>query len=214
MRIFLIPSLLLAGLSACGPKPLTLPGDPIDRAATCGVVAAAAARQASKADVARPLSFADATHVFHYALLAASEGGSFDNDRAAAVVARGPALEPAITKGKWQELQQTCDTAFPAAARKDAAPLPADPFEARLECSALAGFLKRSMGAQDAAYGDALGKGSVMADRVSGAVAAGLAARGAKSFDAAKKLRDEAIAAAARRGPPAAVIDQCVAKYS
>ncbi|MGH6782037.1 MAG: hypothetical protein ACREB5_08030, partial [Sphingomonadaceae bacterium] len=51
----LFPGLLAA--SACGPKALSLPADPIEAAATCGVVAAAQARE-GQTSLKAPLSMA------------------------------------------------------------------------------------------------------------------------------------------------------------
>ena len=53
IRRFLITSALL--LASCGPKTLTLPEQPVERAATCGVVAADSARLATR-DIQAPLS--------------------------------------------------------------------------------------------------------------------------------------------------------------
>ena len=55
----MVGRLLLAGallLGSCGPKALTLPEDPVDRAATCGVIAAQSARLATN-DIQAALPF-------------------------------------------------------------------------------------------------------------------------------------------------------------
>src|SRR5262245_39389542 len=80
MKFPLILALALL-LPGCGPKALSLPEDPIDRAASCGVVAAVQARAAT-ADVKASLPFDSQGHILHYALLAASEGGSYEAERA------------------------------------------------------------------------------------------------------------------------------------
>src|SRR4051794_34057974 len=91
-------------LAACGgPKALALPGEPVDRAATCGVVATASARGAT-ADIQASLPIAAEGHILHYALLGASADGSFSSETAGAIVKRMPQLEPNITEGKWQAL--------------------------------------------------------------------------------------------------------------
>ena len=75
-----ISLMLLAG---CGKKSLALPTDPIERAATCGVIAAATLRTA--AGVKGDLSPEDQGRIFHYPLLAASESGSYEAEKAGAV---------------------------------------------------------------------------------------------------------------------------------
>ena len=77
------PLACAALLGSCGPKTLTLPDQPIDRAATCGVVAAAEARAASK-DIKAPLPFDAMGRVLHYPLLAGATGESFSSDNATA----------------------------------------------------------------------------------------------------------------------------------
>src|SRR5687768_13335824 len=94
-------------VTACGPKPLTLPEEPVERAATCGVVAAANARSGST-DAKTPLTLEQQASILHYALLGGGEGGQFSQDRVAAVVQRMPELEAGITESKWQELVQPC----------------------------------------------------------------------------------------------------------
>ncbi len=81
---------LLAGCG--GPKALTLPEDPIDRAATCGVVAAAEARAGSP-DIKAALPFEAQGRILHHALVAASEGGSFSGQKASAVSKRMSELQ-------------------------------------------------------------------------------------------------------------------------
>src|SRR3712207_1930235 len=128
-------SLLLAG---CGAKSLELPTDPVDRAATCAVVAAAAARTAVT-DVQAPLPLAAQGRIFHYALLAASTGEAFDAERANRVNKRMRELQESITGGKWQDLSPGCDAAFPEAGRTEIT-LPEGRLDAQLACEELAEF--------------------------------------------------------------------------
>src|ERR1051325_2044401 len=110
-------------LAACsGEKPLALPEEPVDRAATCAFVAAAVARVAVK-DINAPLPVEAQGRIVHYALLAASAEGAFDAATANAVNKRIGALKDKLTSGRWQTLIQPCRAAFPAAAN-DAPELP------------------------------------------------------------------------------------------
>src|SRR3546814_17019409 len=61
--------------SACGPKALTLPAQPVGRAATCGVVAATEARAATP-DIKQPLPFTAQGRILHTALLEGAEGAA------------------------------------------------------------------------------------------------------------------------------------------
>ena len=131
--------------TACGPKPLTLPEDPVERAATCGVVAAANARS-GQTDVKTPLTLEQQASILHYALLGGGEGKDFAQDRVAAVVQRMPELEGGITEGEWQQLVQPCREAYPATAPGKPIELPKNTLDARLSCYMLAEFLTKSLG--------------------------------------------------------------------
>src|SRR3546814_10718881 len=85
--------------SACGPKALTLPEQPVDRAATCGVVAATEARAATP-DIKQPLPFTAQGRILHYALLAGAEGEEFSAETATAVNQRMSDLQEEITSGE------------------------------------------------------------------------------------------------------------------
>src|SRR5215212_8173515 len=99
IRPLLITSTLL--LASCGPKTLTLPEQPIDRAATCGVVAANAARVGTR-DIKEDLPFEAMGRILHYVLLAGSAGGSFSLQTAGEVQSRMTQLQDGIGEGKWQ----------------------------------------------------------------------------------------------------------------
>ena len=87
-------------LASCGPKTLTLPDQPVDRAATCGVIAANSARLATH-DIQAALPFEAMGRIIHYPLLAGSAGGSFSSEIAADVKARMTELQDRISEGKW-----------------------------------------------------------------------------------------------------------------
>lgn len=198
-------------LSACGPKTLTLPADPIDRAASCGVVAAAEARAATQ-DIKASLPFTEQTKILHYALLAGSEGESFAADRASAVVTRMQELQDEITGGKWQELAPACRAAFPIAEKTDVT-LPADRFDAQLGCDALADFMTTALQAQDADYGKQLNDYSALTRKFNHALAPGLRARVGADLAKQQEARRKALVTMTHAGTPSAVMQQCVEKF-
>lgn len=197
--------------AACGPKPLTLPEDPVERAATCGVVAAAQARSGST-DVKTPLTLEQQASILHYALLGGGEGKGFSQDRVAVVVQRMPALEGGITEGKWQELVQPCRDAFPATIPTRPVELPGDALEARLSCYMLGGFLAKSLGQHEAALGDQLAEYGALNRELDPRIGAAQRAQGL-SKDQARDARREALGRAAALGPPVEVMKSCLAKY-
>ena len=71
MRRFLPVALTAGLLASCGPKPLELPADPVDKAATCAIVSASRAL-AAQADIKAELPFAEQVRITHYAMLAGS----------------------------------------------------------------------------------------------------------------------------------------------
>ena len=77
IRQLLVASTVL--LASCGPKSLTLPDQPVDRAATCGVIAANSARLATH-DIQAALPFEAMGRIIHYPLLAGSAEGSFSSE--------------------------------------------------------------------------------------------------------------------------------------
>ncbi len=210
----LVPPFLACALtlSACGgPKALELPADPVDRAATCGVVAAAAARTAVT-DVQAPLPLAAQGKIFHYALLTASEGGAFEAETANRVNKRMRELESGITGGKWRDLVPACDSVFPATARTDIV-LPAGRFEAQIACEELAEFTGVALEGSERHFGNELAAYRRMRTELNDALAPGLRARAGPGAEAQSRERDRGLAAAAALGSPIAVLDKCRERF-
>jgi hypothetical protein len=203
--------LLLAALASCGgPKSLTLPDDPIGRAATCGVVAAAAARLAS-ANVQAPLPLEARGRIVAYALLAATESGGFDAPTVGAVSRRMNAAQAEVTGGKWQDLQSACAAAYPDASREAA--LPDSRQESELGCSALAEFMADALQGDPIDYGAAVTRYRQLRAKLSDRIGPILRARAGASLAAQRAASDKALAAAARLGPPIAVLDLCAKRF-
>jgi hypothetical protein len=206
---------LLAGialLASCGPQSLALPDNPVDKAATCGVVETASARLAANSPRG-DLPFDEQGRILHYGMLAASEGGSFSQATAAAVVKRMPELASAITSANFETLIKPCRKAYPATAKATADRLPSDPFEARLGCYELASFLNRSLQSQSQTHPDRLAEYSALRLRLDAAVGAALRQRGATTKTAQDALRAKAMAQIVTLGAPMAVMNACLARY-
>lgn len=209
----MVGRMLLAGallLASCGPKALALPEQPVDRAATCGVIAAQSARLATH-DIQASLPFEAMGRIIHYPLLAGSEGGSFSSEVAVKVQQRMSQLQDGISEGKWQELVPACRTAFPATAIEQAE-LPADRFDAQLGCVELGDFLQSSLEDQDE-YGNELAEYRELSRKLETTVTAGLRSRAGAGLPARIEERHKALAAIAKAGPPVAVMRQCLARF-
>ena len=196
-------------LASCGPRTLTLPDDPIDRAATCGAVAAAAERGA--AGVGAPLPLEAIARVLHYPMLAGSAGQSFSSAEAGKVQRRMAELQDSVAEGKWQELIPACRSAFPATA-VTAVELPADRFDAQLGCDELSDFLRSSIDEQEG-YANELGEYLRLSGKLDSAVAAGLQSRAGSDRTEQQEERRKALATMARAGPPIAVMRACVGRF-
>ncbi|TZG25199.1 hypothetical protein [Sphingomonas montanisoli] len=212
MRRFL-PFLLTTGLLAsCGPKPLELPADPVDKAATCAVVSAARAR-AAQADIKAELPFAEQLRITHYAMLAGSEGDTFDTERASAVAKKMGELQEKITAGEWQKLEAPCDQAYPVTVKTSGIELPAAKADAQLGCYALADFLRRSVATIDEKGQNELAGYDKMKRALDAPVGAGMKAKGANSFPKTQALKNEALSDMAKLGAPAETMKMCTAKF-
>jgi hypothetical protein len=198
-------------LSSCGARTIELPADPVDRAATCGVVAAATARTAV-ADVKAPLPLAAQGKIFHYALLVASEGGELKADVANRVNKRMSQLQESITSGKWRALAPACDAAFPAAA-KTGVTLPAARLDAQLACEELAEFTSVALEGEEIHYGNELAAYRRMRTELNDSLASGLRGRAGADPEAQRRERNRALAAAAQLGSPTAVLDACTERF-
>jgi hypothetical protein len=206
-----IPLIAAAALlSSCGPERLALPAEPVDRAATCGVIAAIGARAATT-DIKAPLPFEAQEHILHYALLAGAEAESFSSEKANAVIKRMSELQGEITEGKWQDLVAPCREAFPQAQVSEVT-LPGDRFEAQLQCDELGDFLTTALQSQDQHYAARLNDYDGLARNLNQRLGPGLKAR-AGGLEAQQEARREALAAAAKLGSPSAVMKQCVERY-
>lgn len=201
-------SLALAGCG--GPKPLSLPTEPVDRAATCAVVAAAEARLAAK-DVQAPLPLEAQGRIVHFALLAASAGGSFEAETANAVNARMKALQDEVTSGKWQALSQPCRHAFPAA--WNAAPeLPKRPLDAELACEQMAEFMGNALGGDRSAAPE-VAQYRMLRRTLNDRLAPALRARVGGGFEAQQAAGRKALAKAAQLGSPVALLGVCLKRF-
>ena len=208
----ILASLSLAALlAACGPRTLSLPADPVDRAATCGVVATIEARAATP-DIKAPLAFEAQEHVLHYALLAGAEEESFSTERSNAVLKRMPELQAAVVEGKWQELVPACREAFPLAQVSEVK-LPGSSVDARLQCDELGDFLSRALKSQGADHAARLNDYEALARNINRTLGPGLRARAGSDLQAQREERRKALTKAARLGSPSAVMRQCVERY-
>lgn len=197
-------------LASCGPKTLALPDEPVDRAATCGVIAAQSARLATH-DIQAALPFEAMGRVIHYPLLAGSSGGSFSSEIARQVQTRMTALQERIGEGKWQELIPACQTAFPAAELKQVK-LPVDRFDAQLGCVELGDFLRSALEEQHE-YANELGEYRDLGIKLEGTLATGLRSRAGKDLAARQEERRKALATISNAGPPIIVLRECVARF-
>ncbi len=207
------PALAVAGLvlaSCGGPKALSLPSDPVDRAATCGIVTAAQAR--SGTDINQPLTLQAQGRILHYALLAASQDGRFSAEVADAVSKRMGALQDEVTSGKWQDLEPDCRAAFPAAAATGEVTLPKDRLNAQLGCSELAQFTATALEG-DKHYAPETTQYRQLRARLSDRMGPALRARVGSNLTAQRAAGDKALAAMAKLGSPVAVLDQCLKTF-
>ncbi|HMI21008.1 MAG TPA: hypothetical protein VK533_15855 [Sphingomonas sp.] len=201
---------LSLGLAGCAQQPPALPTNPIDLAATCGVVAAASEREAAGAK--GDLSADAQARILHYAMLYASTGDTFDPDKINIVSKRMPVLFDGTIKGKWQTLRTSCATAFPAAQIKQPV-LPAKPVDAMLQCYVLTDFLRKALADQGANYGAAANAYGAFKDQLDTKMTPVLRAAGLHNGDTLKQKRMDELAAATKLGQPPAVIDACEKKY-
>lgn len=206
-RALLILPLVLAG---CGKKTVGLPDDPIQRAATCGVVAAAEARRAGGVDA--KFTIEQQGHILHYALLAGAEGGTFDKGRSAAVVNAMPALGDKVTAGKWEPLIDECAAAYPASRPAENVTLPSNPLTAQAGCHDLADFVTTALRSQENNFIDRIRAYDEVQRKLDQKMGATLKARGLNQAQS-NEARAKALAKVATLGPPTAVLDQCVKKF-
>lgn len=197
-------------LSACGPKSLALPEQAIDRAATCGVVAANAARLATN-DIQAPLSFEAMGKIVHYPLLAGSAGDSFSSEVAAKVRSRMTELQEGISEAKWQELIPQCQAAFPATALEQVK-LPSDDFDAELGCVELGDFLRSALEKQ-AEYGNELAEYRAFSTKRETRLANGLRSSAGPDLRDRVAARHRALATMAKAGPPTLVMRECLTRF-
>lgn len=209
----MIRPLLIAGtllLTSCGPKALTLPEEQVDRAATCGVIAANSARLATH-DIQASLPFEAMGRIIHYPLLAGSTGKSFSSEVASKVQSRMSELQEGISEGKWQELVPACRTAFPATEIKQVE-LPADRFDAQLSCVELGDFLRSAL-EQEPEYANELAEYRRLGMKLETTLSSGIRSRVGPDPNARREERLKALATISKAGPPVAVMRECLARF-
>jgi hypothetical protein len=211
MRLTALLLVLLAAVG-CGPKAMTLPDDPVEQAATCGVIETAAAREQGGAAVAKPLTAEAQGRILHYALLAASTGKSYDASIAAAVVKRLPLIADDVTAGDWQKLKAPCAAAFPAVARIPVS-LPDDTMTAVLGCDELATFMRTALARQAYAFGPTLDDYQKLNRALDQPSAVPFVKRGIMALPARLAQRNRALAAIVQLGSPVPMLKLCTARY-
>lgn len=201
-------------LVSCGPRQLVLSDDPVQRAATCGVVAAARARSAT-VDIRAPLSIEAQGQIMYPALVTAiEEGNGFSVAKAAEVVNTMTKVEATVTSGKFDALAAPCNAAYPQPAADAKITLPADGFVARVGCYELGGFMNRALLENGNAYADILARYGAMRRELDAAIGSALTSRGISSkSDQAKTLRSEAMARMVKLGSPTRVLDVCLERF-
>ena len=209
-KTLLLPLAAALILPGCASKVPTLPDDPVEKAATCGVIAAAGEREVT--GVKGDLPVAAQERIFHYPLLAGSQDKSFDDDRAQAVFKRMPKLFDSTIQGKWQTLRPACAAAFPQTQITQPT-LPAKPLDRMLQCYVLTDFMRKSLGSVGGSYSEVSLRYGVFTTKLDDKVSKALAAAGIKNGPALQSRRAEALAAAARMGQPGKVIDACQKAY-
>lgn len=200
-------------LVSCGSKKLSLSNDPIDRAATCAVVSAAAARLKApnrKGD----LDFESQTRIIHYAMLAGAQGNDFSAERASAVVSRMNALQEDITNNKWKGLIEPCDQAFPIVKKTAGIELPRNRFDAALGCYSMGDFLVKTVSSNDPRSIDRFSSFVRMKQELDGSIGSGLKARGAGNAEKTQALKEAALVRMTKLGAPAAVMNICTGRFA
>ena len=209
---FVLPSLIatVSMLGACGPKAVTLGETAVERAATCGVVAAAQARTVST-DYKAPLTIEARGKVLHYALLAGAEGKSFDAEATGAVIKRMPELADDVTDKNWKKLVQPCAEAFPMAPAVTV--LPKDPLISAVGCDQMSSFMRKAL-STDMQYDSEVQRIGKLSMQLDEKVAPLLAREGKTSDEKTQAVKLEAMSIFAKLGAPDKLIDACVARYS
>lgn len=209
--LLLLPMAAIS-LAGCGKQQLALSQDPIDRAATCGVVAAAQARSATT-NIRAPLSLDAQGEILHPALLTAAKSDGFSVQTAAAVINRMPAVEGDITSGKFETLAAPCQQAFPETAVASIT-LPQDALTARVGCYELGGFMNRALLESGEAYATELTSYGAMRRELDPKIASGFAAQGVTGqSERAKAIRSEAMGEMVKLGSPTRVMKACVDRF-
>lgn len=211
MKRILTGMVALALLQGCGPKALSLPEEPIDRAATCGVVATIKARVGTT-DIKAPLPLGAQEHVLHYALLAGSAGEEFSSETTSAVLKRMPDVEGKISGGKWQDVVPACEQSFPQA-QVNEVKLPDNQTSARLQCDEMADFIVRTLQRQGQSDAERLSQYRAVTRQLNQTLGPGLRARAGSDLQAQQAERRKALAQAAKLGSPSALMKQCVERF-
>lgn len=206
--LLVLPGLAMAG--GCGQKQVALSPDPVERAATCGVVAAANARL-NTTDIKAPLSLDAKGETLRYALLAGAQQEIFSADQAGAVINRMAQIADKVIEGDWKKLVGPCAEAYPAAPAKPA--LPEDPLVAGLGCDMLRQFVGRAL-ASDGRYEETLTRYSALERELDSKLAPLMARNGIDDGPEGMEQKRKAMSKIAKLGNPTQVMDACVQRYT
>lgn len=179
-------------------------------AATCGIVAAAKAREA-QTDIKAPLSLAAQGDILRHALAIGARQPIFDQAGASAVIKGMSERAGKVTDGDWKSGIEPCNAAYPPP--PEPAKLPNDPYIAGLGCDALGSFMRAALGS-DGRYEETLSKYNRLEAALDTKLAPMLAAKGKDSTEAAQLEKRKAMSMIVKLGRPDQLMDACVARYS
>jgi hypothetical protein len=183
-----------------------------DRIFAASVVSAADAR-AKSPNVKGDLGFDDQTRILHYAMLAASDAGSFSARKASEVVSRMGEVEADVTNGKWQDLVVPCDQAYPQVKKTAGIELPKARFDAALGCYSLGDFLVKTVQTSEPRAQERLSELMKMRRDLDGTVGTGLKARGASEYERTLALKQAALGKMVKLGAPAETVKACTSRF-
>jgi hypothetical protein len=204
-----------AQTKAEAPKPvaLALPGDPVERAATCSGAYLARA-QLQPGFEQNGISEEDMSRVIHPAYIDAGSSGQVEQGRLELSGNKSPLKAAEFRKnGKAEAAIAACEQAYPALRRGSFKALPADDVTARAVCAATAGALAQTYEATEGVRSERMPQIARLMVELVDPVTADFERKGITDLEAMNGELRRALAESMRSGPPGEVVTACLARF-